>query len=124
LKDERITSVVSLDLGLARSFSRLSLKTLTTPTLILAAGVDIGDLPQVEESGFLAQYIEKTKREYIVYPDAAHFSFMQLCKPAAIQLLEEEEPGDGIICKDGNGRSRKELHQAMLQDIIRFIQTF
>lgn len=122
LKDKRIKRVVSLDLGLARSFSRESLQSLTTPTLILAADVDIGDLPQAEESGFLAQYISKNKRQYIVYPDAAHFSFMQLCKPGAIDLIEEENPGDGIVCQDGNDRSRDELHQVMYQDIIRFIQ--
>lgn len=124
LKDARIKRVISLDLGLARSFSRQSLRVLTTPTLILAAGVDIGDLPQAEESGFLAQYIPSNNRQYIVYPDAAHFSFMQLCKPGAIEMIEEEEPGDGIVCQDGNDRSRDELHQVMYQDIIRFIQAF
>lgn len=122
LQDERIKRVVSLDLGLARSLSRQSLRALTSPTLILAADVDIGDLPQAEESGFLAQYIPENKRQYIVYSDAAHFSFMQLCKPGAIEMIEEEEPGDGIVCKDGNERSRDELHQVMYQDVIRFIQ--
>ncbi len=121
LQDTRIKRVVSLDLGLARSFSRQSLQRFTIPTLILAADVDIGDLPQAEESGFLAQYIPKNHRQYIVYPDAAHFSFMQLCKPGAIELIEEEEPGDGIVCQDGHDRSRDELHQVMYQDIVRFI---
>ena len=123
VKDERIQRVATLDLGLARSFSRQSLQNLTTSTLILAAGVDIGDLPQVEESGFLAQYIPQEKRDYIIYSDAAHFSFMQLCKPGAVAMIEEEEPGGGIVCKDGDGRSREALHQAMYQDITRFIQT-
>lgn len=122
LRDERIKRVVSLDLGLARSLSRESLKTLTTPTLILAAGVDIGDLPQADESGFLAEYIPAAKRQYIVYPDAAHFSFMSLCKPGAIELLEEEEPGDGIVCQDGKQRTRQVLHQVMFEDIVRFIE--
>ena len=123
LKDERIKRVLSLDLGLARSLSRQSLQALTVQTLILAAGVDIGDLPQAEESGFLAQYIPSNNREYIVYPDAAHFSFMQLCKPGAIEMIEEENPGDGIVCKDGNERSRDELHQVMYQDIMHFLKT-
>jgi predicted dienelactone hydrolase len=122
LTDARIKRVVTLDLGLARSLSRQSLQVLTTPTLILAAGVDIGDLPQEKESGFLAQFIPKQNRDYIVYPDAAHFSFMQLCKPNAIAMLEEEVPGDGIICRDGDWRSREKLHQAMYLDIIHFLQ--
>lgn len=122
LKDERIKRVVSLDLGLARSLSRQSLQALTVHTLILSAGVDIGDLPQAEESGFLAQYLPKNNYEYTVYPDAAHFSFMQLCKPGAIEMIEEENPGDGIVCKDGNERSRDELHQVMYQDIMHFLK--
>ncbi|MBJ7554096.1 alpha/beta hydrolase family protein [Marinomonas spartinae] len=122
LKDKRIKRVVSLDLGLARSLSRHSLQTLTTPTLILAAGVDIGDLPQAEESGFLAKYIPKNRRHYIVYPDAAHFSFIQLCKPGAITMIDKENPGDGIVCRDGKGRSRKALHQAMYEDILSFLR--
>jgi predicted dienelactone hydrolase len=123
LKDNRIKQVITLDLGLARSLSRQSLQALTVSTLILAAGVDIGDLPQAEESGFLAQYITKNNRQYIVYPDAAHFSFMQLCKPNAIAMLEEEVPGDGIVCQDGNERSRDELHQVMYRDIMHFLKT-
>ncbi|WP_421848055.1 alpha/beta hydrolase family protein [Marinomonas sp.] len=122
LKDNRIKQVITLDLGLARSLSRQSLQALTVPTLIFAAGVDIGDLPQAEESGFLAQYIPSNNRQYIVYPDAAHFSFMQLCKPGAIEMIEEEEPGDGIVCKDGNERSRDELHQVIYQDIMHFLK--
>lgn len=124
LQDTRIKRVVSLDLGLARSFSRQSLQRFTIPTLILAADVDIGDLPQAEESGFLAQYIPKNQRQYIVYPDAAHFSFMQLCKPGAIEMIEEEEPGDGIVCQDGDDRSRDELHQVMYRDILAFLREF
>ena len=121
LKDVRIKRVVSLDVGLARSFLRQSLTELTTPILILGADVDIGDLPQVEESGFLAQHIPKSIQQYIIYSDAAHFSFMQLCKAGAVELLEEEVLGDGIVCKDGGGRSRKALHQIIYQDILAFI---
>ena len=123
LKDERVKRVVSLDLGLARSFSRDSLQKLTTPTLILAAGVDIGNLPQADESGFLAQFISTAKSKYKVYPDATHFSFMQLCKLGAIALIEEEEQGAGIICKDGGQRSRESLHQIIFRDILLFMKT-
>lgn len=40
-----------------------------------------------------------------------HFSFMQRCKPDAVVLIEEETPGDGIVCKDGGSRSRDEIHR-------------
>lgn len=123
LQDQRVKRVISMDLGLARSFSRQSLTAFTIPTLILAAGVDIGDLPYEEESGFLAQYIPNAKAHYKVYPDANHFSFMQLCKPGAIEIIEEETPGDGIVCQDGNQRTREALHYTMFQDILFFLKT-
>lgn len=122
LADSRIQKVVSLDLGLARGFSIDSLSRLQSPVLILAAGIDIGDLPQVMESGFLAEHIPLPIRQYKVYQDATHFSFMQLCKPNAVMIIEEEEPGDGIICQDGKGADREELHQQMVGDILSFLK--
>ncbi|MDA0120294.1 alpha/beta hydrolase family protein [Vibrio sp. T11.5] len=122
LQDRRIKRVVSLDLGLARSFSIDSLSDIRIPTLILAAGIDIGDLPQALESGHIAEHIPVYSRRYKVYHNATHFSFIQDCKSGAQSLLEEEVPGDGIICQDGIGTSRNELHQAMLDDIVDFLK--
>ncbi|PMM37027.1 alpha/beta hydrolase family protein [Vibrio splendidus] len=121
LSDPRIQRVVSLDLGLARSFSVGSLNDITVPTLILAAGIDIGDLPQALESGYIAEHMPLNLRRYKVYESATHFSFIQSCKPGAVPMLEEEVPGDGIICKDGVGTSRDQLHQLILNDIISFL---
>ncbi len=122
LSDPRIQRVVSLDLGLARSFSVGSLNDITVPTLILAAGIDIGgDLSQALESGYIAEHIPLNLRRYKVYESATHFSFIQSCKPGAIPILEEEVPGDGIICKDGVGTSRDRLHQLFLNDIVSFL---
>ena len=122
LSDPRIQRVVSLDLGLARSFSVVSLNDITVPTLILAAGIDIGgDLSQALESGYIAEHIPLNLRRYKVYESATHFSFIQSCKPGAIPILEEEVPGDGIICKDGVSTSRDRLHQLFLNDIVSFL---
>ncbi|MEZ8110081.1 alpha/beta hydrolase family protein [Vibrio splendidus] len=121
LSDPRIQRVVSLDLGLARSFSVGNLNDITVPTLILAAGIDIGDLPQALESGYIAEHMPLNLRRYKVYESATHFSFIQTCKPGAVPMLEEEVPGDGIICKDGVGTSRDQLHQLILNDIISFL---
>ncbi|MGF1840678.1 alpha/beta hydrolase family protein [Vibrio atlanticus] len=121
LSDPRIQRVVSLDLGLARSFSANSLKGINVPALILAAGIDIGDLPQASESGYIAEHMPLNSRRYKVYEKATHFSFIQSCKPGAIAMLNEEVPGDGIICKDGVGTSRDRLHQLFLNDIVSFL---
>ncbi|WP_028022412.1 alpha/beta hydrolase family protein [Enterovibrio calviensis] len=122
LADHRIKRVVILDLGLARSFSTTSLNEIQQPSLILAAGIDIGDLPQAMESGYLAEHIPLENRRYKVFEKATHFSFMQLCKSNAIAILEEEVPGDGVICKDGIGSDRRALHEAIYEDIARFIR--
>lgn len=121
LSDPRIKRVVSLDLGLARSFSVGSLNDITVPSLLLAAGIDIGDLPQALESGYIAEHIPIYSRRYKVYENATHFSFIQGCKPGAEVMLEDEVPGDSIICKDGVGISRNELHQLILNDIVGFL---
>lgn len=123
LRDTRFKKAVILDLGLARSFSKSSLNNIKTPTLILGAGIDIGDLPQAQESGFLAEHLPLFKRQYKVYELATHFSFMQPCKTNAIAILEEETPGDSIICKDGVGISRYDLHQQIFSDIEAFLQS-
>lgn len=121
LKDPRIGAFVSLDLGLARGFTPESLSQLSVPALIFGAGVDIGDLPARLESGYIAEHLLRSTARYHEIFDAAHFSFMQLCKPDAAELIEEETPGDGIVCKDGRGRSREELHSVVSAEVIDFL---
>ncbi|KJG03984.1 lipoprotein signal peptide [Photobacterium angustum] len=121
LSDPRIRRVVSLDLGLARSFSVDSLNDIKVPTLILAAGIDIGDIPQASESGYIAEHMPLKSRRYKVYEKATHFSFIQGCKSGAISMLNKEVSGDGIICKDGVATSRDQLHQLFVNDIVSFL---
>ena len=111
MADPRISAFVSLDLGLARGFSPESLAGIHIPSLIVSAGTDIGDLPARLESGYLAEHLPKSSSNYVEIPDAMHFSFMQLCKPGAATLIEEDTPGDGIVCKDGGTRGREEIHR-------------
>ena len=121
LRDPRIGAFVSFDLGLARGFTPESLNQLNVPALIFGAGVDIGDLPARLESGYLAEHLPAATSTYVEMPDAMHFSFMQLCKPGAIELIEEETPGDGIVCKDGGERSREDLHAVISAEVIDFL---
>ncbi|MDB5526595.1 MAG: hypothetical protein JWM58_4358 [Rhizobium sp.] len=110
LSDARIGAIVSLDLGLARGFTPENLAAFPVPALIIGAGVDIGDLPAKLESGYLAADLPKATSSYVEIPDAMHFSFMQVCKPGAVELIEEETPGDGVVCKD-EGRGQPLLSQ-------------
>ncbi|HCR56805.1 MAG TPA: lipoprotein signal peptide [Raoultella sp.] len=124
LRDARIKAVVSLDLGFAPGFTPQSLRALGIPVLILAAQADkLADLDAEQESGYLAANLDPQRRQYEVVEGATHFSFMQLCKPGAEALIEEETPGDGIVCRDGSGGDRAAIHQALIPKIGRFLNS-
>jgi len=44
------------------------------------------------------------------------------CKPGAAALLEREVPGDGVICSDGGGRPRHEIHQEIFDRVRDFLR--
>lgn len=121
MSDPRIGAFVSFDLGLARGFTPESLAAVDVPALVIGAGTDIGDLPAKLESGYLAQNLPAASTTYVEIPDAIHFSFMQLCKPGAAALIEEDAPGEGIICKDGGERSREEIHREVFALVASFL---
>ncbi|OKH86600.1 hypothetical protein LF95_21815 [Thalassospira sp. TSL5-1] len=121
LRDPRIKRVISLDLGLARGFSEDSLGHITIPTLVIAAGSPNPKLPAKLESRYLFDHLPAKYRTLIVLENAAHFSFLQSCKPNAINLLEAEKPGDGIICKDGVKSDRPQIHQEVTQQVLAFL---
>lgn len=122
MRDPRIKAVVSLDLGLARGFTPESLQQIGIPVLIMAAQADSDELPARLESGYLAQYIPAIKQRYISVNGATHFSFMQICKPGAEALIEAQDPGEGIVCRDGGEFHRAEIHQRLIDEISSFLQ--
>lgn len=119
--DMRVGAIISLDLGLARGFTPESLNAIQVPALIFGAGVDIGDLPAKLESGYVAANMPASSSSYIEIPDAIHFSFMQICKAGAVDIVEAQSPGDGIVCKDGGARSREAIHREVADKIIAFL---
>ncbi|MBX2832541.1 MAG: lipoprotein signal peptide [Rhodospirillales bacterium] len=122
LKDERIRAAISLDLGLARSFTPESLATIDIPVLVIAAGGHNPKIPKELESGYLINHLPTELQQYHAVQGAAHFSFLPECKPNAVALLEEDVPGDGIICLDGDPKSdRSTLHQQTITIIRDFL---
>jgi predicted dienelactone hydrolase len=120
LQDARFKAVVSLDLGLARGFTPESLAALKLPVLVIAAGSESADLPAALESGYLRDHLPKSAG-YLEIPDAAHFSFLPICKPGAEELLEADVPGDGVICRDGGERPRALIHTQVAGVITDFL---
>lgn len=121
LRDPRINAVVSLDLGLARGFTAQSLKGVNIPVLVMSAGADNDDVPAALESGFLVSQLSSAHTRAVHVPGATHFSFMQLCKAGAEAVIEAQEPGEGIVCRDGVGFSRAAIHQQLTQQISQFL---
>jgi predicted dienelactone hydrolase len=121
LSDKRVSAIVSLDLGLSRGMTDASLASLSVPTLVIGAGVPSEDLPARLESANLATRLPSATSQYVEISDASHFSFMSLCKPGAVALLEEDSPGDGIICADGGARSREVIQQQVVALIDEFL---
>ncbi|MCZ8489295.1 hypothetical protein O9992_25725 [Vibrio lentus] len=70
-----------------------SLNEINVPTLILAAGIDIGDLLSgIRVHKHCRACMPSNSRRYKVYENATHFSFIQCRKPGAVPMLEEEVP--------------------------------
>ena len=119
--DPAIKAVVSLDLGLARGFTPESLSQIAVPVLIMMAQADSDELPARLESGYLAEYIPVAVRRVVSVEGATHFSFMQQCKPGAMALIAEKEPGEEIVCQDGGTWSRATIHHQLVRDISAFL---
>lgn len=121
IADPRVSFVISLDIGLARGFTSNSLNNFAIPTLIIGAGVDIGDLPVEMESGYLAQALPKNLTTFIVLDQATHFSFMQQCQSKVTSPLKPDHKDNEIICLDGLNIKRSQLHAMILKSINQFL---
>lgn len=123
-RDARIRAVVSLDLGLTPGFTPRSLNAINIPVLIFAAQMDkLAKLPAGQESEYLAAKMKPNFRQYEVIQGATHFSFMQLCKTGAENLLNEESPGDEIVCQDGTHANRADIHRNLVLKISQFLNS-
>ncbi|QKJ74486.1 alpha/beta fold hydrolase [Pseudomonas rhodesiae] len=118
LSDQRVTAIVSLDLGLSRGFADASLATLPVPVLVIAGGVPSEDMDPQLESANMVKRLPKATTQYMEIADATHFSFMSICKPGAVALIEADSPGDGMICQDGNGARPRSVIQQQVVDLI------
>ncbi|MBC8982989.1 hypothetical protein PS907_00639 [Pseudomonas fluorescens] len=122
LRDVRVGAVVTLDLGLSRGFTDASLAALPVPALVIAGGVPTEDMDPNLESADMVRRLPKASTHYVEITDATHFSFMSICKPGGMALIEEDSPGDGMICRDGEGaRPRAVIQQQVVALIDEFL---
>jgi predicted dienelactone hydrolase len=129
LKDRRIGAVVTLDLGPGRGLTPESLAAVRIPVLVLGAGEDV-DSETAEKANiaatnkdslYLARHLPPATTQFALVAGALHFSFMQLCKPGAAALIEEEAPGESIVCRDAAGADRQAIHKDVAKMIVTFL---
>lgn len=129
LRDPRIGAAVTLDLGPARGFTPESLGAVDIPMLVIAAGADFAKETATKaevaatnkDSLYLAEHLPKATTSFHMIADALHFSFLQLCKEGAVQLIEAESPGEGIVCTDGGNRGRDAIHRETVEMVLTFL---
>lgn len=122
LKDKRIRAAISLDLGPASGFTPQSLDAVDIPVLVYAAGHETKEIAAIKsDSEYLRQHLPEGTTTYREIGDATHFSFVQLCKPGADLIIEEESPREGFVCRDGGGRARADIHEQVASEIIEFL---
>jgi predicted dienelactone hydrolase len=129
LSDPRVRAIVTLDLGPGRGFTPQSLAAIRVPTLVLGAGTDVdkdiaaqADIAATnKDSAYLAEHLPPATTTYALVPGSLHFSFMQICKPGAAALIEEEAPGESIVCMDGKAGDREAIHRQVAEMIAAFL---
>lgn len=117
--DDRIMTSIAIAPGFVESMTDVSLANIDIPVLIIGAEHDKNIPPATHFEPKRRKFSETT--EYQEINDASHFSFMQICRPKAIEILAEE--GAEFVCKDGGTKSRQEIHKELYQMISKYIQS-
>jgi predicted dienelactone hydrolase len=115
--DPRIKAFAIFDLGGTQFFTPASIDQITADMLVIGAPGDIGNLNLDRESRALAAMLAPQHVTYLEPDTLSHYDFLGLCKPRAIEILEDEVPGDGIICM-GGGEERSKDHALITSAVL------
>jgi predicted dienelactone hydrolase len=128
LRDPRVAAVVALDPAFTGALTEGSLDSVNIPVLVVGAA---GRNPSMDvglEARRLVSRLPPASTKYVEIADASHFSFLGECRPEGYAILKAHQPGDEILCLDGDpagggnrGRDRVGLHAAMLEEIDAFL---
>ncbi len=119
LSDPRIRAFAVFDLGGTQSFAPESLGAVTRPVLLYGApdGGHVLDLDA--EARALAAALPPATVTYHELPGLAHFDFLGICNPGALEVLEAEEPEDVVVCAEG-GEERRARHRRIAGEVADF----
>lgn len=117
LKDSEITKVIALTPAFIPMMTKESLGSISTPTLIITAKFDKNVPPMTYFEPYKSDFSKQAL--HVNIKDAGHFSFLQLCKKGAKELLAKEN--SAFVCDDGEkGKSREAIHEETLKAILDF----
>ncbi len=119
LRDPRISTAVVVDPGIVSTLTQPSLAQIEIPMLILNLG-DEDKVPAGVYARDAAQEIAKA--QYVIVPDATHFSFLARCKPKGARILKNEGEPDPL-CDDAGGRGRADIHAELRGVIVNYLAT-
>lgn len=115
LSDPRFSAIASFDLGGTQFFTPDSLGGIETPMMVIGASIANSGIDLDVESRALIVMLPAGTL-YLEPAGLAHFDFLGVCTPQAMEILLEEEPDDVMVCEDGIGERRAE--HAMIVDAV------
>lgn len=121
LSDPRIKGFAAFDPGGSQTFSTDSLAAIGRPMLIYGAPRNIDDTAlnlDIESRALLAALPEGIAT-YEEPPTLAHFDFLGICTPDALDIMKDESPDDLFVCKDGQ-EARMAEHDMIAKQVDAF----
>ena len=118
MKDARVSAVVAIDPALPQAMTMESLKAISVPMLLINLG-EGDEIPVSMRADALSTGIPNA--QYHAVKGAAHFSFLAEC--SALGRVIIGFAGDDNICADPTNRSRGDIHQELISQIVPFLKT-
>lgn len=118
--DPRLAGIAVFDLGGTQAFTPESFAAIQTPMLVIGAPIANSGLNLDLESRALVEALPEGTA-YWEPAGLAHFDFLGVCTPQAMEILREEEPDDAFVCEDGTEERRAE-HAMIAERVIGFLE--
>ncbi|EKZ9012839.1 hypothetical protein RFA56_004944 [Vibrio alginolyticus] len=110
-RDKRIKNAVAIAPGYVPAILPKSLDTLSAKTVVVGAELDETIPPKLQITPYINTNLSNLS--YNEIKGASHFSFMQICKPQAIEVLAEE--GAAFVCQETGNVDRISIHKRLLE---------
>ncbi|MBP0617999.1 alpha/beta hydrolase family protein [Jiella mangrovi] len=119
VRDPRVSAIVAIDPDLTGSLSDKSIRAMKLPIQLINLGAP-APFPGVDVSAAGSNLVARLPdATHEMIRPAGHFTFLGLCKPGALQLLEEAQ--EDPICTDPAGSDRAAIHAKAVDAIARFL---